>query len=279
MIEIGKFNRLTAARRAPPGVYLERGGQEVLLPNRFVPEGLELGTELDVFVYTDSSDRPVATTQKPLASVGQFALLRVVDVSRHGAFLDWGLDKDLLLPSAEQESRVAQGDGVVVAVCLDEHTQRVMASSRLSQFFDPDLSALSPGALVELLVYRVTELGAQVIVDDRHGGLVYRSGMFSPLAVGDRLQGYIQRLREDGKIDVSLRAPGAAGRDDDTQRLSRALDAAGGHLPLGDDSPPEVISKQLGMSKKAFKRAAGNLYRQRLVRLSPQSITWIDRKK
>jgi uncharacterized protein len=279
MIEIGKYNRLTAARRAPPGVYLERGGREVLLPNRFVPEGLVLGSELDVFVYTDSSDRPVATTQKPLAAVGQFAHLRVVDVSRHGAFLDWGLDKDLLLPSAEQESRVERGESVVVAVCLDEHTQRVMASSRLTQFFDSDLSGLTPGALVQLLVYRNTDLGSQVIVDDRHGGLVFRNATFSALAVGDRLQGYVQRVREDGKIDVTLRPPGAAGRDDDTQRLADALDAAGGHLPLGDDSPPEEISRLLGMSKKAFKRAAGNLYRQRRVRLTPQSITWIDRTK
>lgn len=278
MIEIGKTNRLKAARRAPPGVYLEHGGREVLLPNRFVPEGLELGTELDVFVYTDSSDRPVATTQKPHAEVGHFAFLEVVDVTPHGAFLDWGLDKDLFVPAAEQESRLRKGDGVVVAVCLDEHTQRVMASSRLSQFLDADLSELAPQAPVELLVYRLTELGALVIVNDRHAGLVYQSELFTPVSVGERRSGYVQRLREDGKVDVSLRPPGAAGRDEDTRALIAALQAHGGRLPLHDGSSPEEIARLLGMSKKAFKRAAGNLYRQRLVQLTPQGITWLARK-
>lgn len=272
MIEIGKTNRLQAARRAPPGMYLARDGQEVLLPNRYVPEGIEIGAELDVFVYTDSSDRPVATTQRPLAEVGQFACLTVIDVSPHGAFLDWGLDKDLFAPLPEQESRLSKGDRVVVAVCLDEHTQRVMASSRLGQFLEPPTSPPAPGAPVELLVYRQTELGAQVIVDDRHAGLVYASETFAALAVGDRVTGYVRRLRDDGKLDVSLRAPGAAGRDEDTRALLRALEANGGQLALHDDSAPEEISAQLGISKKAFKRAVGNLYRQRLVRITPDGI-------
>jgi predicted RNA-binding protein (virulence factor B family) len=278
-IEIGRTNRLTAARRAPPGVYLESEGSEVLLPNRFVPEALELGSALDVFVYTDSSDRPVATTQKPLAEVGQFAFLRVVDVTRHGAFLDWGLDKDLFIPLAEQETRLVRGEGAVVAVCLDQHTQRVMASSRLAQFFDSDISALAPGEPVDLFVYRCTDLGAMVIVNDRHSGLVYQSDQLTPLLVGERARGYVQRLRDDGKIDVSLRAPGATGRDNDAQALLRALEANGGFLPLHDDSPPEEIARWLNMSKKAFKRAAGNLYRLRRVRLSPQGISAIDGKK
>jgi len=278
-IELGRTNRLKAARRAPPGVYLESEGSEVLLPNRFVPEGLILGSELTVFVYTDSSDRPVATTQKPLAEVGQFAFLRVVDVNRHGAFFDWGLDKDLFIPLAEQEARLSRGDGAVVAVCLDQHTQRVMASSRIGQFLDSDLGSLAVGTAVDLFVYRCTELGAMVIVDDRYSGLVYQSDQFTPLLVGERARGYVQRLRDDGKVDVSLRAPGAAGRDGETQRLLRALEGNDGFLPLHDDSPPEEIARWLNMSKKAFKRAAGNLYRQRLVRLSPQGISAIDRKK
>jgi uncharacterized protein len=287
MIEIGRTNRLIAARRAPPGVYLESDGHEVLLPNRFVPEGLVFGSELEVFVYTDSSDRPVATTQKPFAEVGEFAFLRVIDVSQHGAFFDWGLDKDLLAPLPEQEARLQKGDQAVVAVCLDEHTQRVMASTRLAQFFDTDTTDLVPQAQVDLLVYRRTELGAQVIVNSRYAGLVYSSETFGPLEVGARASGYVQRVREDGKVDVSLRPPGAAGRDEDTQGLLRALEANGGFLPLHDGSSPEEVSRLLKMSKKAFKRAAGNLYRQRLVRLSPQGIVRLspqpvsapDRKK
>jgi len=263
---------LTAARRAPPGMYLSHEGQEVLLPNRFVTETLAIGDEIDVFVYTDSDDRPVATTQTPLAQVGQFACLTVLDESPHGAFLDWGLDKDLLAPMPEQDSRLRKGERVVVAVCLDEHTQRVIASSRLAQFLEPPPSAPAPGTVVELLVHRVTELGAQVIVDDRHAGLVYASETYSPLSVGDRARGYVQRMREDGKLDISLKAPGAAGRDVDTRALLAALEANGGHLPLSDDSTPEEIAARLSMSKKAFKRASGNLYRQRLVRLAPDGI-------
>jgi predicted RNA-binding protein (virulence factor B family) len=211
--------------------------------------------------------------------VGDFACLKVIDVSEHGVFLDWGLDKDLFLPLAEQENRARQGDLVVVAVCLDEHTQRVMASTRLAQFLDPDVASLAAGAPVELLVYRVTELGAMVIVDDHHAGLVYKSEMFTPLSVGERTSGFVQRVREDGKLDVSLRAPGAMGRDNDTRQLREALERSGGQLPVGDESSPEEIQRLLNMSKKAFKRAAGNLYRQRLVTLEPAQITWLDRKR
>ena len=279
MIEIGRKSRLLAGRRAPPGVYLSQGDDEVLLPNRHVPPGLELGTELEVFVYTDSDDRPVATTQEPRAEVGQFAYLKVLDLGPHGAFLDWGLDKDLFVPFAEQEERMSIGEAHVVAVCLDEHTQRVMGSSRLAQFFEADLSGLELRQPVELLVYRRTELGAQVIVNQRYSGLVYQSEAFVELRVGQELAGYVQRLRSDGKLDISLKPQGAAGRDGDTQTLIRALEARGGHLPLHDNSPPEEIVKALSMSKKAFKRAVGTLYRQRLVELSPQGITWVDRKK
>jgi predicted RNA-binding protein (virulence factor B family) len=277
-IEMGRTNRLTVARRAPPGAYLVSGDREVLLPNRFVPENLELGSQIEVFVYTDSSDRPVATTQKPLAEVGDFVCLEVIDVSTHGAFLDWGLDKDLFLPLPEQESRVRKGDRLVVAVCLDEQTQRVMASSRLAQFLDPDVQGLAPGTPVDLLLCRLTELGATVLVNDRHAGLIYKSEMFVPLSIGERLTGFVQRVRDDGKLDISLRAPGAQGRDNETRQLRDALERSGGQLPVGDESSPEDIQRLLGMSKKAFKRAAGILYRQRLVRLEPGTISWIDRK-
>jgi predicted RNA-binding protein (virulence factor B family) len=279
MIEIGRYNRLLAERRAPPGVYLTHEGSEVLLPNRHVPASLELGTEIDVFVYTDSDDRPVATTQKPHAVVGEFAYLEVIDLSEHGAFLDWGLDKDLFVPFAEQESRMQRGERHVVAVCLDERTQRVMGTTRLTQFFETDVSGLEVRQAVELLVYRRTELGAQVVVDQRYAGLVYQSETFGDLEVGAHVTGYVQRVRSDGKLDISLKPQGSAGRGGDTQVLIRALEAAGGNLALHDNSSPEEIAQVLQMSKKAFKRAVGNLYRQRLVELSPAGITWTGNKK
>jgi uncharacterized protein len=278
MIEIGRYNRLMATRRAPPGVYLTHEESEVLLPNRHIPESLELGTEIEVFVYTDSDDRPVATTQKPHAAVGEFAYLKVIDLSDHGAFMDWGLDKDLFVPFAEQEARMQLGEQYVVAVCLDERTQRVMGTSRLAQFFEADVSGVEVRQPVELIVYRCTELGAQVLVDQRYAGLVYQSETFAPLAVGARLTGYVQRVREDGKLDISLKPPGSAGRDGDTQALIQALEAAGGTLPLHDNSSPDEIARLLKMSKKAFKRAVGNLYRQRLVELSPAGISLTGRK-
>jgi predicted RNA-binding protein (virulence factor B family) len=278
MIEIGRYNRLMATRRAPPGVYLTHEESEVLLPNRHVPESLELGTEIEVFVYTDSDDRPVATTQKPHAAVGEFAYLKVIDLSDHGAFMDWGLDKDLFVPFAEQENRMQLGEQYVVAVCLDERTQRVMGTSRLTQFFETDVSGVEVRQPVELLVYRCTELGAQVLVDQRYAGLVYQSETFTPLAVGTRLQGYVQRVREDGKLDISLKPPGSAGRDGDTRALLQALEAAGGTLALHDNSSPDEIARVVKMSKKAFKRAVGNLYRQRLVELSPAGISLSGRK-
>ena len=272
MIEIGKYNRLTVTRRAPPGMYLNQGESEVLLPNRHIPAALEIGTEIEVFVYTDSDDRPIATTQKPHAVVGDFACMKVVDLGPHGAFLDWGLDKDLFVPFSEQETRMSIGERHVVAVCLDEQTQRVMAVSRLGKYFEADASALTPGEAVELLVFRVTELGAQVIVNQRYSGLVYQSEAFRALAVGDQLNGYVQRLRPDGKLDISLKPGGAAGRDGDTQRLLAALEANGGSLALSDDSTPEAIARLLNMSKKAFKRAVGILYRQRRIELTEKGI-------
>jgi predicted RNA-binding protein (virulence factor B family) len=274
MIEIGKYNRLIAKRRAPPGVYLALGEQEILLPNRHVPASLQMGDELEVFVYTDSDDRPVATLLKPRATVGDFACLTVLDVGPAGAFLDWGLEKDLFVPFAEQEARMQVGEKHVVAVCLDENTQRVMGVSRISKYFDSDTSKLAPGEAVQLLVFRVSELGAQVIVNQAYAGLVYHNEAFRKLQVGDELTGFVQRIRPDGKLDISLKPQGPAGRGDDTRALIDALNAAGGSLDLHDGSTPEEIARVLKMSKKAFKRAVGILYRQRRIELTETGIRW-----
>lgn len=279
MIEIGQTQKLVAIRRAPPGVYLGRGEMEVLLPNKYVPESLLFGEEIEVFVYTDSDDRPVATTLKPHAQVGEYACMKVVALSRHGAFLDWGLEKDLFVPYAEQQPRMAQDESHVVAVCLDERTQRVMGSSRLRQFLQPVPSEVTVGDKVALFVFRMSPLGPQVIVNECYEGLLHTDRAFATVAVGDKFDGYVLRLREDGKVDIGLRPSGAEGRADEGSILLDKLKAAGGSLALNDKSSPEAVSIALGMSKKAFKRALGRLYRERLVTLEAGSIQLVSKGK
>ncbi len=272
VIEIGQFQVLRAARRAPPGMYMSDGRDEVLLPNSQVPPDLAVGDPLEVFVYTDSEDRPVATRRTPLVADGDIACLTVVDVGPHGAFLDWGLDKDLFAPHALQRSRMRRGERHVVIARLDERTSRLIATTRVERYLDPAPDSLEPGRGVALLVFHRSLLGAHVVVDDRYEGLIHRSALPQPLAVGAEVSGYVQRVRDDGKIDVALKPPGRAARDEDAQALLAALDAAGGALPLHDDSSPDDIARALSMSKKAFKKALGSLYRQRLVVLSDRGI-------
>ena len=272
MIAIGEQQTLVVRNEKEQGLYL--GGEErkdqVLLPRKYVPPGTQLGDSLRVFVYTDSEDRPVATTQTPKAAVGDFALLEVVDVTPHGAFLDWGLDKDLFAPKKEQSRRLRVGDRCVFAVTLDPRDERVKASSLLGKYLDYDVSHLKPGAEVDLLVYDERDIGYLVVVDDAHSGLVYRNEVFEPLEIGQRLIGWIKTVRSDNKIDVRIQRPGASGIDDAQEVVLEALRKAGGFLPLHDKSPPAEIYEALGMSKKAFKRALGGLYKARRVELGPE---------
>ena len=274
-IQIGQFNTLVVLRRAPPGLYLGTEEEQVLLPRRYVPEGAAVGDSLRVFVYTDSEDRPVATTLEPKAIVGDFAFLEVIDLGPHGAFLDWGLDKDLFAPTNEQCRKLRVGDRLVFAISLDERTNRVKASSQLRSFVDYDVSAVEEGSAVELLVYDHNDVGTLVLVDARHTGIIYRDEAFRALRTGDRLKGYVDRVRPDNKLDVRLQRTGRAAIDDAEQALLDALHAAGGFLPLHDKSPPAQISAQLALSKKAFKRALGGLYKARRVELHPDGVRLI----
>lgn len=261
MVEIGKTGTLKVTKKTAAGFLLANGPVDVLLPSRLAPEGLEPGQEVTVFIYTDSEDRPIATTQKPLAQVGEFACLKVVDQSPHGAFLDWGLDKDLLVPYAEQHERLVIGQKYVVAVYLDNETQRVAAASKLGSFLDYDVSGLEEGQAVDVLVYAKSDRGALVIVSDRYSGMVYTSELFSPVEIGQSLSGYIAKVRDDNKLDIRLRQVGKKGKLDATDVILAALTEGGGVLPLGDKSPPEAITQVLGMSKKVFKAAIGGLYK------------------
>lgn len=267
MADLGKHNSLRILREAAPGLYLDGGRHgEILLPGRYIPRGAKVGGRLDVFLYRDSEDRLVATTEVPSAIVGEFALLRVVSVHpKIGAFLDWGLAKDLLLPIAEQARRLRAREWVLVRVLLDEKTDRILASTRLSHWLNLTPPAYSEGEAVRLIVESETPLGYNAIVNEAHTGLLYHSDLAGPLMIGQRLDGFVRRLRPDGKIDLGLDRTGYRRIAPLTEQIVDALKADGGWLPYHDKSSPEEIRASFGVSKKAFKQAVGALYRERII--------------
>lgn len=275
MAILGKRNVLTIAREGPPGYFLDDGaGGEILLPGKFLPAGGNPGDALDVFVYRDSEDRLVATTESPLAEVGDFAALEVVDVSPGiGAFLAWGLEKDLLLPRREQGGFRKVGEKVVVRVFVDEKSDRIVASTRLHRWLSKSPPTYPADHPVKLLVAGRTPLGYKAVVENQYQGLLYASGLSGPLEIGSRLDGFVKAVRPDGKLDLSLDRSGFARVGPITDTILGELTAAGGHLPFGDNSSPEAIRAAFGVSKKAFKQALGTLYRKRLIELKAGGIS------
>jgi len=280
MAVIGKTNSLRVVREAPQGLYLDGESLgEILLPGSYIPRGTVPGDTLEVFVYRDSEDRLVATTEVPLTSVGEFALLRVAGVNRTiGAFLDWGLPKDLLLPFREMEMPVVEGEWIVVFVHLDPRTDRIYATTRLARHLSPEAPAYTVGQPVEVIVVRETPLGYIALVEQAHLGLLYRSGTAKPLRTGDRVQGYISAVRPDGKIDVTLESSGRHAVTTLAEKILEALESNGGRLELDDDSPPEAIRSAFGASKKAFKQALGTLYRGQRIRLEKPGVRLLGGK-
>ena len=283
MLELGKISSLAITRAVPMGVMLRSAEEEVLLPARFVPDDAEPGDRIDVFLYRDSEDRPIATTERPKALVDEFASLRVVSVNATGAFLDWGLPKDLLLPFQMQREPVSCDEHVVVRVLLDSVSERLVASTFVERFLDPPPKSLREGQAVNLMAYEETELGSKTIVNQRFGGLLYydsdenRSGRHLELGRSDT--GYVKRIRSDGKIDLSLAQSGQTAIETAREVILEALAKSGGRLELGDRSEPEAIRSALGMSKKAFKRAVGALYRERKIIVEAASIQLTDKIK
>lgn len=278
MANIGRRNLLPVIRETTAGLYLDGGEEgELLLPGRYIPRDYVPSEPLDVFVYRDSEDRLVATTEDPIVMVGEFACLQVVSVNRAiGAFLDWGLPKDLLLPFREQDPQVRVGDWVVVAVYLDPKTDRIVASARLRKHLSEDPPMYRTGQPVRLLIAGRTPLGYNAIVEDAHMGLLYHNNLATPLATGQRLNGFVRTIRENGKIDLSLDASGYRRVASLTDQIVQALEGAGGRLDFDDDSSPESIRETFGMSKKAFKQALGTLYRQRRIRFEQPGIQLLD---
>ena len=265
-IILGDYNNLEIVKRVNFGLYLDGDEDgEILLPAKYVPDGYDIGDIIKVFVYLDNEERLVATTEEPLAKVGDFALLRVAWTNDYGAFLDWGLLKDLFVPFSEQEGKMVKGNSYLVYVTIDRKSYRIYASARLDKFLSRTKPPYETDEEVDIIVWRRTDLGWKVIVNGNHSGLVFANEVFRDLKTGDRLKGYVKRVRTDGKIDIALQRHGVAGDDDSSMRLLSAIEAQRGFLPLNENSSPDEIYSMLGMSKKAFKRAAGKLYKQRLI--------------
>ena len=255
-IELGKMNRLRVVKAVDFGMYLDGGDAgEILLPARYVPEGCSVGDELDVFLYLDSEERLVATTQTPLAQVGDFAYLQVAWVNNYGAFLDWGLMKDLFVPFREQKLKMQKGRSYIVHLHVDEESYRLMASAKVERYLSDEMPPYREGDEVQILVWQKTDLGFKVIVDNRFSGLVYENDLFRPLHTGDRVQAYIKQVRPDGKLDITLQKQGREAVDDFSQVLLEHLQHNAGRTPLCDKSPAEEIYAMFGVSKKVFKKA------------------------
>ena len=266
MLKIGKFNLLRVTKATSFGVYLDGENYgEILLPKRYVPEGCQPESWVNVFIYLDSEDRLIATTETPRAEVGEIACLKVVAVSHFGAFLDWGLPKDLLVPRKEQATQMKDGQSYVVYIYVDDHTETIVASSRLDLFLNEFNSHFEPRQPVDMMIYERTELGYKAIIEATHLGLVYANEVFQPLHIGQRLQGYIKAIRPDQKIDLMLQLPSPVVQDALAQKILDHLQAQGGTSTFTDKSSPDDIYREFQVSKAHFKRAIGLLYKQQKI--------------
>jgi predicted RNA-binding protein (virulence factor B family) len=270
MLHVGRCNTLKISEIDFDGAHFHTSEGDVLLPSRELPDGSKVGSHLKVFVYHGSASKLTATLRTPLAQVGEFALLKVAQLSTVGAFLDWGLDKDLLVPFSEQTERMQLGRKYLVKLCLD-NLGRVVGTARIDQCLEPGAGDLKNGEQVSLMIWAFTDLGVKVIINDLYSGLIYRDELRSGQQRGSRMVGFIKQVREDGKIDVTLRKVGAEGVEEAKQTILAAL-AKTGELLLNDQSPPEVIREQLGMSKKSFKKAVGALYKAGRIELIEAGI-------
>lgn len=266
-MDIGIYHHLEILRETSVGLFLgNEDDEEVLLPNKYCPEDYEIGDIIKVFVYLDYAEREIATTLEPKIFMDQFALLEVSMVTEVGAFMDWGLEKNLLVPFREQRERMVEGRWYVVRMMLDEQTDRLYATNKIEKHLQNEALTIDEEEEVKILVLRKTDLGYSVIIDDLHLGLIYDNEIFEPIRVGDQRKAFVKRIREDNKIDISLQAIGYSNSiDANTQKVLDQLDANNGFIPINDKSSPEKIYELLGISKKAFKKALGGLYKNRKI--------------
>lgn len=273
MIKLGEYNTLEILRDTEPGLFLgDMDDNEVLLPNRYVPEVFEIGDKIEVFVYLDNEERPVATTDKPYITKGDFAMLRCNEVTDFGAFLDWGLVKELFCPFKEQAFKMKAGGWYLVHCYLDEETERLVASSKTNQFLDNKELTVAQFDEVDLIVSHPSDLGMNVIVNKSHLGLVFTDDIYKDISVGDRLKGIVKKVRPDNKLDILLNQIGYRNIEPNAEHILNELHDNGGFLPLHDKSDPEQIKELLQMSKKNFKKAIGSLYKERQIEIKNDGI-------
>lgn len=272
-LSLGKMNLMKVTRKVDFGLYLDGGHVgDILLPTRYVPKGTKIGDEIEVFLYLDQEERPIATTQRPLAMVGDFAFLKVAWVNEHGAFLDWGLMKDVFCPFREQKMRMEKDRSYIVHIHLDEESYRIVASAKVEHFLSQERPQYVPNDEVKILVWQKTDLGFKVIVDNKFAGLIYDNQIFREVHTGDSLRAYVSAIRPDGKLDISLQKTGREQTLDFSERLHEYLFHHDGYCPFTDKSPAEEIYAEFKVSKKVFKKAVGDLYKQHIITIAPDGI-------
>ena len=254
------------------GAYLDGGEEKILMPKKFIPENARPGDTVSVFVYLDQDNRLVATTEQALAEVGQFAYLKVAWVNQYGAFLSWGLTKDLFVPFKEQNKKMEKDRSYLVYIYIDDMTKRIVASAKLDKFVEVSCDKYNTGDSVKVIVWKQTELGYKVIVDNTYAGLLYKNEIFQQLHIGEQLDAVIKSVRPDGRLDVALQRDGKFHVDESSEKILAALREAGGFLPYGDKTSPEEIYRQFGISKKTFKKSVGALYKKQLLSIEEKGI-------
>lgn len=274
MLEIGTYTKLTVDRIKSPGAYLINDEDEdVLLPNKYVSEDLQIGDQIEVFIYLDGEERIVATTENPYIKLNDFAVLKANNVNKIGAFMDWGLEKDLFIPFREQELKIKEGSSYLVYMYFDRQTERLVGSTKLSKYLDNTDHQLQIRDKVDLIVWSSSDLGTKVIINKKHLGLLYSNEVFKKLKFGQQITGFIKKTRSDNKIDVSLEEISYKNIEPNAQKILNLVEKNNGHLKLNDKSHPDEIQDVLGISKKAFKKALGSLYKKRLVTIDRKGIS------
>lgn len=275
-IKLGRFNQLEVVKKVDFGIYLDGGEEgEVLLPTRYVPEDCAVGDILNVFLYLDMEERLIATTLVPYVQVGEFAYLEVAWVNQYGAFLNWGLMKDLFVPFREQKMKMQVGRKYMIHAHLDDESYRIVASAKVERYLSKEKPEYAAGDEVDILVWQKTDLGFKAIIDNKYSGLLYENEIFTPLSAGMQLKAYVKQVREDGKVDLMLQKPGFAKVGDFSKTLLDYLREQGGRIALTDKSPAEEIYEVFGVSKKTFKKGVGDLYKKRLISLQDDAIVLV----